>query len=226
MEGPHASVVCSGFRRILLGLFCSGALVLASTTIGMAQESKTPAITQLELQGDLMGFADRLASFLGQVNFDPAFRAQPVLLRDVTFTIMAAFTSAAEPYPGISLLDMVVLTTLTRLIYEEHWQRQFGQLVQPALAAFRALEADIWTIAAKVLTPEEQRDLRALISAWHRVHPQQVFVSSIRFGDFTQESLAFSLAEAKKARGLFKSVQEVAQKVDRDLGLRGGESAG
>jgi hypothetical protein len=82
-------------------------------------------------------------------------------------------TIAASPNPAVGLLDIVVLTTLGRLIYEEHHHKQYGNLVQPVIAALRVLEMDIWRVASKVLTPAEQQELRALIHAWRRQYPAQ-----------------------------------------------------
>lgn len=210
----HSPVLRSWSYRALLTLLCSGTMVLTSPTVSTAQQAKTPPLTQLELQSALMSFADRFFEFMGQAGMDPAIRAKPDLMGNHAVTIYSAFTIAASPNPGVGLLDLVVLTTLGRMIYEEHWRKRLGTVVQPTVTALRTLEQDIWTIAAKVLTSTEQRDLRALISTWRRTHPQQVAFAFVRFSDFAGERQAFTLAQTTKARGLFKAVKEATQKVD------------
>ena len=120
--------------------------------------------------------------FLGQASTrDPKFRANPALYGDQILILMAAYTIAAAPNPEVGLLDMVVLTTLGRMIYEAHWGKQYGDLVQPAIVALRILETDIWRIATKALTAAEQTELRGLIKTWRRTHPQQVAFAFMRF---------------------------------------------
>jgi hypothetical protein len=194
-------------------VLCSGVL-LATMTGAVAQESTPAKLTQLQLQSELMGFAERLSAFIAQPIRDPQFRANALLLGNQVLIMTSAVTIAASPNPAVGLLDMVVLVTLGRMIYEEHYHKQYGNLVQPVIAALRVMEADIWRIASKVLTPAEQQDLRALIHAWRRQHPAQTGFAYMRFGDFAEERQAFTLAESKKAGGLFKSVQEATQKVD------------
>lgn len=200
--------------RVVLGLLCLELALVMNPGIAPAQQPQKSVRTQLELQSELMGFADRFHEFLAQASFDPAFRDTPELFGDHLAIVLAAFTIAAAPNPAVSLLDLIVLTTLERIIYEEHWSKQHGDLVRPYAAAFRNLEADIWAIAANVLTPTEQKDLRALIRTWRRTHPQQVYVAFVRFSDFAQERQTFTVAETQKARGLFKSVQQATQKVE------------
>jgi hypothetical protein len=194
-------------------LLCS-CILLASMTDAAAQAATPAKLTQLQLQAELMSFADRLMTFLAQSTRDPEIRQDPLLFADLHFIMTSAETIAASPNPEVGLLDMVVLTTLGRMIYEEHYHQQYGDVVQPAIKALRELEVDIWRIASKVLTLAEQQDLRDLIHAWRRSHPTQTAFAYIRFSDFAEERQTFTLAEANKARGLFKSVQEATQKVD------------
>jgi hypothetical protein len=138
-----------------------------------------------------MSFAERLSAFIGQPIRDPQFRANALLLANQLLIMTSAVTIAASPNPAVGLLDMVVLVTLGRMIYEEHYHQQYGDLVQPVIAALRVVEADIWRIASKVLTPAEQQDLRVLIHAWRRQHPAQIGFAYVRFGDFAEERQAF-----------------------------------
>ncbi len=211
----HRFVFGSGFYGVVLILLSSGTVILTNLTVSSAQEATPSPLTQLELQSELMSFADRLSMFLLQASVrDPEFRANTALYNDQVLILMAAFTIAAAPNPEVSLLDMVVLTTLGRMIYEAYWGKQYGDLVQPVIVAFRTLETDIWRIAAKALTPAEQQALRALIRTWHRKHPQQAAFALMRFSNFAEKRQEFTLAETTTARGLFKSVKEATQTVD------------
>ena len=214
MDGMPARSLRAVPGLLVFGLLCIGMVLLASPIRCLAQQPRETPLTQLELQSDLMSFADRFHEFLVQASIDPEFHNQSLLFGDHLAILLAAFTIAAGPNPGVGLLDMVVLTTLGRIIYEEHWLKQYGGLVKPYLTALRSLEADIWKIAAKVLTPDEQRELRNLIRAWRQAHPQQVLFAFIRFSDFAGERGTFTVAEAQKARGLFKSVQKATQKIE------------
>jgi uncharacterized protein Yka (UPF0111/DUF47 family) len=201
-------------RRFRIALVLVSYILLASIADAAAQASTPSKLTQLQLQSELMNFADLVLTFLGQSLRDPNIRTNPLLLGDQLLTIGSAVTIATSPNPEVGLLDMVVLITLGRIIYEEHYHQQYGEVVQPVLKALRGLETDIWRIASKVLTPAEQQDLRDLIHTWHRTHPTQTSFAYIRFSDFAEERQTFTVAESQKARGLFKSVQEATQKVD------------
>jgi hypothetical protein len=108
-----------------------------------AQESMPAKLTQLQLQSELMSFAERLSAFIGQPIRDPQFRANALLLAKQLLIMTSAVTIAASPNTAVGLLDMVVLVTLGRMIYEEHYHQQYGDLVQPVIAALRVVEADI-----------------------------------------------------------------------------------
>lgn len=59
---------------------------------------------------------------------------------------------------------MMVLVTLTRITWEEYWQpKVYGDSAQMLIKTLRQLEENIWTLAARVLTPEQSKQLRALI---------------------------------------------------------------
>lgn len=201
-------------QRLRIALVLLSCIFLARITDAAAQASTPSKLTQLQLQSELMSFADRFLAFLGQSVRDPKIRTNPLLLADQLLTITSAATIAASPNPEVGLLDMVVLTTLGRMVYEEHYHKQYGEVVQPVIKVLRGLEIDIWRVASKVLTPAEQQELHDLIRTWRRIHPTQTGFAYIRFSDFAEERQTSTPAESKKASGLFKPVQEATQKVD------------
>jgi microcompartment protein CcmL/EutN len=114
----------------------------------------------------------------------------------------AAFEIATNPAPGVNLLDMVVFVTLNRIAVEEYWVPQvYGEQGEELLKAFRKLEIDIWAIAAKVLTPEQQRELRDVIQDWVKRNPELLYGEEIRLGDFAELLGESTFAEAQRSGG-------------------------
>ena len=150
----------------------------AAETKANSEEKKQSShqMTEAELQSEVMSFADRFATILAQ-SFDdfeeraPTFRARYIALGDTVYSQAAAFTIAGGPNPQVALLDLVALTTLGRMIYEEDRLVEFGESAEVMVRGFKTLEADVWRIAAKVLSPGEQQELRDMIRGWRQDHP-------------------------------------------------------
>jgi len=176
-------------------------------------------MTEVALQSELMSYADRFASMMTQAvedfdTFKPDPETRYFIMGDAVYSISAVFTIAAEPNPQVALLDMVTLTTLGRMIYEDNIKRKYGQPVEVVIEGFRQLEADIWAIAAKILSNEQQRELRELILEWRKRNPHQVVYNYIRFSDFAGDRKTSTLVEKEKTGGMFKSVQQATQQVE------------
>ena len=187
-----------------------------------------PVMTVIELQSEVMGFADRTESVLYQsfLDFDaskPDAKTRNYVQGDIVYTMSAAFNIAAQPNPEVALLDMIVIVSLGRSIYENDHRPTFGKSVDAIVKGFRTLEKDIWNIAARVLDPAQQHELRRLILRWRRKHPDQTAYAYIRFGDFAKDRTRSTLVPKGKTRGLFKSVKEATQQVEetRMLAERG-----
>lgn len=172
-------------------------------------------LTKSDLQSDVMSYADRFAATIGQAAMVFAGQGRSAQVRlmashSKTYGISAAFEVAAGPNPEVALLDMVVLTTLSRIIWENHWQpKVFVNSGMVMVDAWRTLEKDIWTVAARVLSDEQKKDLRDLIEDWRSKNPNQVSVHLIRFSNFGDTRYESSLADAEKPGGLFKTVKQV-----------------
>ena len=193
----------------------------AETTSNSEEKKQSPhQMTEAELQSEVMSFADRFATILAQ-SYDtfegraPTFRARYIALGDTVYASMAALTIAGEPNPQVALLDMVALTTLGRMIYEEHYLVEFGESAEVMVQGFQLLEADVWRIAAKVLSAKEQQELRDMIRAWRQDYPEQLFFSYLRFSDFAAARRQSTLAKAVESGGLFASVQKVTKEVEQ-----------
>jgi hypothetical protein len=191
-------------------------------------KKKIYVMTEVELQSELMSYADRFASIIIQAfeNFDtsdPKPQARQFILGDLVYSLSAVYTIAAEPNPQMGLLNMVAVTTLGRIIYEENIRKMYGKSTKVLGDGFRQLEKDIWRIAAKVLTKEQQGELRRLILLWRKNNPNKVVYNYLRFSDIAAQRLDSMLVEKVQAGGLFKSVRQVTQQVEetRMLAERG-----
>ena len=214
-------------RGLMSLLLCSLVVVLTGTVVYGTEERDLPQTsedlaTRIKLQSELMSFGDRFASILAQAVVEveaqtPKPEIRFLAQRDLVASVSAVFTIAAGPNPEVGLLDMVVLTTLGRMIHEEEWHAKFGAPIKPMVTAFKFLEKDIWLIAAKVLTPGEQKELRSLIRNWRQQYPKQLIFSYIRFKDFAAERHGAGIEHTEEASGLFKSVQQTTQKAEEML---------
>jgi hypothetical protein len=175
-----------------------------------------------------MSYADRFASIITQAledyeTLNPPPQARQVILSDLVYSQSSVYTIAAEPNPQVGLLDMVTVTTLGRIIYEDNMRRKYGKSIEVLVAGFRQMEKDIWSIAAKVLTSEQRGELRQLILLWRKNNPDKVVYNYLRFSDFAAQRRNSTLVKKVESGGLFKTVKEVTQQVEetRMLAERG-----
>jgi len=91
---------------------------------------KQPAyvMTEAELQAQVMAFADRYVSVISAASLEyDAQSSSPenrgIIRSQIVYSIANAFIIAAEPDPDAALLDLVVMVTLGRVIFEEHWKK-------------------------------------------------------------------------------------------------------
>jgi len=180
------------FKRIYLFIFLA---LLAGQTPGVAFElswsnkGKT-ALSYTQLRSFLMDFADRYMQMIGQAadtlqkeNQAPDSRAAIQSIK--LFPCSAAFSIAIDASPHTALLDMEVLVHLQGSIWRDEAPKKFGEKAAPLLNVQKELEDDIDAIALKVLTPEQLERLKTLVTEWLAEHPDQRYVSYIRFSDFT-----------------------------------------
>lgn len=210
-------------------LYCSIAGLIASFSLILITEAGYAAkkdikkdafvMTEAELQSRVMGFADQFVAILGQALEDYHAQSPPsgnrrIIVGDTAYALASAFIIAAEADPDTALLDMLVMITLGRIVYEEHWQKKWGSQVLPMFYGYRKAEVDIWEIASIVLPPERQRELRQIIREWRQNNPEITTFFQIRFSDFAAERRKSKLSRAEKGGGLFKSVETATQQVE------------
>jgi len=187
--------------RLLLLLVVSGILMSGCTVTNRlfrdrAAEERAASLLQLQLA--VMRFADEYAARINlqvgafqQATDDPGERleSQSWLVSQAT----AAFTIAAGPNPELNAIDMLVFSTLSRMVIEDRWMGElYGRRAQGLLDEHRALEQRIWTYSSVLLSKSQTDELRSSIEAWHRENPLGRAVPFIHLEDF-----AFATSETR-----------------------------
>ena len=99
--------------------------------------------------------------------------------------VINAVNIAIGPDPVVNLLDMVVYVTLSRMSMEKSWDALLpGVEMAGMMRVLVRQNKAIWAIAAKILSPEYQKELKALIHEWWAQHPEPTAVSRVRLGSF------------------------------------------
>ncbi len=166
-----------------------------------------------------MSFTDRFAAIVGDGFLDyeatsPSSENRRAVLLYTAYPMASTYIVADEFDPDVALLDMVVMITLGRMVFEEVGLKEFGSEVEPVLKAYRTAEEDIWDIARQVLKPDEQEELYALIRKWRQDHSRALLFSHIRFSEFAAERRKSKLGREEKVSGLFKSVEKATQEAE------------
>jgi hypothetical protein len=161
------------------------------------------------VQSEIMDFADQYMVRLAQVMDEfrdrvktPEARVKAQAWK--TGHANAAFIIAVNPNAFIGLMDLIVLVSLGRMVVEDSWMEVHGEDAQPVLEAYRGLEEEVWTLARTYLDDGQEAELRALIQEWRAAHPDQRYVSLIRFRDFAKVRRETSAAAGGKIESLFQ----------------------
>lgn len=138
------------------------------------------------MQAAVMREADLYAGTVAQAA--DALRAQvpTTEARDLTqqwklTQATAAYVNATGENPVLSVVDMLVLATLSRYVVEDYWVKEaFGPQAQPLLEVHRQLESNAWAVVQIVLTPTQQEDVRQLLQEYRQRFPQPHFMAIVR----------------------------------------------
>ncbi|MBC2711322.1 MAG: hypothetical protein HGJ94_10090 [Desulfosarcina sp.] len=177
-------------------------------------------MSQEELQAAVISYANRFIATIGQAAFQmeekiPTRQGRLIAAARKVYSISSAAEIAAGPNAGPALLDLVVMTTLNRMVWEFYWRPQvFGMPASIMVDAFKKMEADAWDLAAKVMTSTQLEEFRDLILDWYADNPEQVSVDYIRFSDFGDLGKKPHLKEIQKPGGLLAPVREATAAVD------------
>ncbi|MBD3872671.1 MAG: hypothetical protein IFK91_07110, partial [Acidobacteria bacterium] len=208
-------------RSLSLGLALSAAILMVSG-LGHAGKKQKPdeyVVTEAELQLELMSYADRYAAVVAQVIDDverlgPPPATRRAIVGDLVYSAASAFTIAADPEPQLGLLDMVVMTTLGRIVYEDYWRPRLGEPADLVIVAFQKLERDVWAVATPILSQDQQQELRERIATFHADNPELSTFSHLRFADFPSKRSSSTLKK-QKSGGIFGSVKNISDQVEQ-----------
>jgi hypothetical protein len=188
-----------------------------------------PAVDPVEAQAKLLRFADEFsAQVIGQIEalrrgtntLGPA----EILKWKLVFASEVS-TIASGPNAIANLLDMTVFITLARESTEDYWlSRVYGESARPLLELCRRSETEVWKLAATVLAPEQQTELRKAIDAWHQRHPNPENLLGARAvglaaqltqpdttSDGSKPASVFDLLRLDPLAGMDPAVRELAQ---------------
>lgn len=177
------------------------------------------ALTESELQAKVMSFADRYSAVLSSAfreyeALSPSGINRRPIHSQIVYSMADAFTIAAGPDPDVALLDMVVMVTIGRMVFEEHYTKKYGSEVAPLVKAFQTAERDIWQIASEVLDQNQLKQLRSLIEDWRGSHPDVIVFSLLRFSEFESSRRKSGTRKTKTSGGLFQSVEKATAQVE------------
>jgi hypothetical protein len=179
-------------------------------------------MTREELEDHVRRFSDRYFTRIALAtavvrNATSDVRIDRLMHDWKTVSHAAIVEVAIGPNAVTNLLDMMVLTRLSRLVVESYWVpeylgEEFGAGFQQT---FIDLEEDIWTVADDVLTQQHQDELKYLVDQWHSENPEQYFPWYVRLSNFSGQRAA-SLAAVQQSGGLLKEVaraREAAEEI-------------
>lgn len=176
------------------------------------RSSSTSAMTREELEAHVRRFADRYITRIAIATRELSEATDDVEIkrflddwRNVSYAAIVEVAIGADPVT--SLMDMMVLTMLSRMVVDDYWglsiedegrRETFAQ-------AYYDLEADIWGIADDVLTQSHQAELSSLVGEWHAENPEIVFPWYVRLSNFSGQRAA-SLEAVKQSGGMLAEV--------------------
>jgi hypothetical protein len=100
----------------------------------------------------------------------------------------AAYTVATGPLPLANLLDLVVLTSLSRH-YAERWTADtFGGNPEPLVNAHRQMEEAAMKFLSQQVDEKSVETVRKVVDIWYQRHPDATEVGFVRFVEFAKES--------------------------------------
>ena len=216
------------FKRLWIITICLVFLFLsvnACSTFQPKPKGTEPHVTKLqmtqeELQAAVISYANRYINTVGQaaVRFEeklPTPEARLKASERKVYSLSSVAEIAAGPNPGPALMDLVVTTTLNRMVWEDYWRPQvFGMPATIIIDAFKKMEKDVWHLASQVMTPSQLEELKDLILDWNAANSDQRFVDYIRFSDFGDLGKKPNLKEIQKPGGLLAPIHEAVQAAD------------
>jgi hypothetical protein len=170
--------------------------------------AKTNAVAAL--QGELMREADQFVGTVAQATDELRKQVATTEARDLAQQwklneATVAYVNATDENPLLGAVGMVVLATLSSMVVEDYWVgEKFGDAARPLLEAHRQLETNAWRLVEKVLTPDQQTELRELLRMAREQYPHMRYISAVRLPELAAKlGKATSPNAAQKPGSLF-----------------------
>lgn len=223
-NGGHRSLVTDHTLLFTLGLLLAGlgtgcrVVHTAVDVPGQTVRAVTPdkkdrhIVDPVEVQQTLLRFADEysMRMFSGVENLRRGTNAlSPAEVLQTKITLATeTWSIASGPNAVTGLLDMTVFVTVLRMALEDYWQpRVFGETAHPMLKYSRTAETEIWQLVGKILSLEQQTELRRAIEAWHRENPLPESIVATRALGFASRVIATSEDKKAKSESVFGLLQ-------------------
>ena len=222
---------------LLLYALGSGCRVVQDTTAIPAKAVQTvtrgakdqPQVDPVQLQQQLIRFADEFISSIATAS-EQLRRGTNALDRIELEKRRLLYANdilgiASGQNSVANLLDMVVLTTMTRIAMEEYWMpKVYGESARPLFEVCRNAEQKIWKLAGPVLKPAQAEELRQAIRTSYATLPDPQLASHMRavgladqmgapkeVGGKERPASVFSLLQIDPLAGLDPAAREIAQ---------------
>ena len=236
-RAPHSVNVT---RRSIAPAALAAALVLGAcanegSTRRSAPQSETARrmaanqLTAESLQELNFAFADRYTTLIAAAcdsiienNPDPAERAAAARVKISYVTSIYDVVTSNDPISQVVDLTLVITLQSQVFIDDARAEDMFGERAEPLVTAIRRSREDIWALAGRLFSVEEQDLFDRLIWSWRRKNQHIDFVGLVRFDEFATERARNILNEAKSSGGLFAPVDDARRAVEeaRILGER------
>jgi hypothetical protein len=194
-----------GAAALLLLFSGAGCSLLPRKVSPTEKRLAESGLTLDSLQTEVLRFADDYVESVAHASDGAAKalgtrQAEVAALKWKIDQATAAYADATGENPVWNVLDLTVLSTVSRMVVEDARSREeFGDAVEPMIRTHLALERSAWALAAILLSPEQAQELQGLIVQWRKENPTERSVTGARFRDF-----AVSLGKAQAAQGRSK----------------------
>ena len=174
------------------------------------------------LQREIMDFSDRYVAAIWQAiddyvakETDPSKRVAALMWKIRFGSASMAIAASNDPRSG--LLDMATFISVGKWSVSRYWVPDvFGDSATPLTKVYAQMDREIWSLAAEVLTPDQQKALRALIVGWEEGNPQRHEVADVRLRNLNGVRLS-DFDPAHSARGILASLRKLLSRVDTSL---------
>lgn len=186
------------------------------------ESSSDENLSSRRLQREIMDFSDRYVAAIWQAideyvakETDPSKRVAALMWKIRFGSASMAIAASSDPRSG--LLDMATFISVGKWSVNRHWVPDiFGESAAPLNKVYTQMDREIWNLTAEVLTPEQQRALRALIVGWEQGNPQRHEVADVRLRNLDGVQLS-DFDPANSARGILASLRKLLSRVDTSL---------